>query len=104
LFSQTRLGKWLWRIFHEREAFWRVVIDYKYGNAWGGWCSNEVFGLYEMGLWTNIRKVWEELSSLTSFEMGDGCKIIFLLDLWREDQVLKKAFSDLFSITRLRKL
>lgn len=27
------------------------------------------------GLWKNIGKVWEELSSDTRFEMGDSCKL-----------------------------
>lgn len=26
-----------------REALWRVVVDSKYGSAWGGWCFNEVY-------------------------------------------------------------
>jgi hypothetical protein len=40
------LGKWLWCYTYEREAMWRLVVDFKYGSLWGGWCSNKVNGSY----------------------------------------------------------
>jgi hypothetical protein len=43
---------------HEKEAVWRVVVDLKYGSLWGGWCSNDVHGSYEVGIWKNIRRGW----------------------------------------------
>lgn len=30
---------------HERGAWWRVVVDAKYDNLWGGWCSIETLEL-----------------------------------------------------------
>jgi hypothetical protein len=75
--QRARLGKRLWRYVHERDALWRVVVDSKYASAWGGWCSNEFHGSYGVGHWKNIRRGWEELSSHTRFEMGDGSKIQF---------------------------
>jgi hypothetical protein len=56
LFNLALLEKWLWCYMHEREALWRVIMDSKYGYSWGGWCSNEVLGLYRVGLWKNIRR------------------------------------------------
>lgn len=41
MFNCALLGKWLWCYVHEREAWWRVVVDSKFGSLWGGWCSNE---------------------------------------------------------------
>jgi hypothetical protein len=70
VFNRALWGSGLWRYAHEREALWRVVVDSKYGSAWGGWCSNEVHGSYGVGLWKNIRRGWGELSSHTRFEMG----------------------------------
>jgi hypothetical protein len=52
-------GEVLWRYLYERETLWRVVVDVKYGSAWGGWCSNEVHGSYRVGLWKDIKKGWE---------------------------------------------
>jgi hypothetical protein len=40
MFNRALLEKWLWRYVHEREAWWRIVVDAKFGNASGGWCSN----------------------------------------------------------------
>jgi hypothetical protein len=31
-FNQALLGKWLWRYGYERDAWWRVVVDSKYGS------------------------------------------------------------------------
>jgi hypothetical protein len=49
-------GKWLWRFGIERDIWWRVVMDSKFGNLWGGWCSREPIGAFGVGLWKNIRK------------------------------------------------
>jgi hypothetical protein len=45
-FNCALLGKWFWRYVHEREAWWSVVVDSKFGSSWDGWCSNEPFGSY----------------------------------------------------------
>jgi hypothetical protein len=34
------------------------VVDSKYGSAWGGSCSREPIGPYEVGLWKNIKRGW----------------------------------------------
>jgi hypothetical protein len=36
LFNQAPLGKWLWCCAMEREAMWRLVVEAKYENMWGG--------------------------------------------------------------------
>jgi hypothetical protein len=40
-FNQALLSKYLWRYGLERDAWWRVMVDSKYGSSWGGWCSSE---------------------------------------------------------------
>ncbi|KAG2711134.1 hypothetical protein I3843_04G057600 [Carya illinoinensis] len=57
--NRALLGKWLWRYHRERDAFWREVIDSKYGSMRGGWCSNLVRGAHGVGLWKFIRNGWE---------------------------------------------
>jgi hypothetical protein len=97
-FNRALLGKWLWRYGNERDAWWRVVVDSKYGSLWGGWCSLEPGGVYGVGLWKNIRKGWEMFKSFTRLVVGDGTRISFWLDLWCGDTVLKEAFPGLFGI------
>ena len=41
-FNSALLGKWLWRYGIETDALWRKVIEAKYGNVWGGWCTKKV--------------------------------------------------------------
>ena len=56
VFNLALLGKWLWRYGSERDAWWRVMVDSKFGSLWGGWCSLEPKGAFGVGLWKNIRK------------------------------------------------
>jgi hypothetical protein len=32
-FNRVLLKKWFWHYVHEREAWWRVVVDSKFGNS-----------------------------------------------------------------------
>jgi len=100
-FNRALLGKWLWRFGIEREAWWRVAVDSKYGSLWGGWSSCEPVGAFGVGLWKNIRKGWETLSSFIRFEVGDGVRTKFWHDLWCGDMILKEAFPVLFGIARV---
>jgi len=102
MFNRALLGKWLWRFGLERDAWWRGVIDSKFGSMWGGWCSRELVGAFGVGLWKNIRKGWETFSGFTRFEVGDGERIRFWHDLWCGDSVLKEVFPDLFGIARVK--
>jgi hypothetical protein len=72
VFNHTLLGKWLWRFGIERDAWWRVAVDSKFGSLWGGWCFREPVGTFGVGLWKNIRKEWETLFGFARFEVGDG--------------------------------
>jgi len=76
-FNCALLGKWLWRFGIERDAWWRVVVESKFGSLWGGWCSREPVGAFGVGLWKNIRKGWEIFSGFTRFEVEDGVRTKF---------------------------
>ncbi|RVW32476.1 hypothetical protein CK203_081299 [Vitis vinifera] len=52
------LVRWNLRFANEREALWRSVISLKYGVEEGGWCTRDVMGINEVGLWKAIRKKW----------------------------------------------
>jgi hypothetical protein len=55
-FNRALLGKWLWHFGSQRDAWWRVMVDAKYGSLWGGWCSLELTSASGVGVWKNIRK------------------------------------------------
>ena len=81
VFNPALLGKWLCHYTHEREAWWRVVVEAKYGLVWGGWHSLDTIGLHGVGLWRFICKGWQLFSSHTSFDLGNGCNIKVLDDV-----------------------
>jgi hypothetical protein len=97
-FNRALLGKWLWRYVHEREAWWRVVVDAKFGSMGGGWCSRAPTGPHGVGLWKNIRRGWSLFCSHTRFELGDGSRIRFWDDVWCGQLPLKEAFPVLYGI------
>ena len=51
------LRKWLWRNVFEWGSLWRMVVEVKYGSAWGGWGTKEVMGPYGVSLWIYV--TWE---------------------------------------------
>ncbi|XP_059462221.1 uncharacterized protein LOC132191291, partial [Corylus avellana] len=98
VFNHALLGKWSWHYRSERDAWWRVVVDAKFGSLWGGWCSMELGGTFGVGLRKNIRKGWDTFQGFMSFEVGDGTRVRFWHDLRCGVTALKTAFPDLFSI------
>jgi hypothetical protein len=39
MFNCALLGKWLWCFGIEKDAWWRTVVESKFGCLRGGWCS-----------------------------------------------------------------
>jgi hypothetical protein len=81
VFNKALLGKWLWLYGIEKEAWWRIAVDSKFGSLWGGWCSLEPTGTFGMGLWKNIRKGWKKFVGFSRFEVGGGARTKFWHDL-----------------------
>ena len=53
-FNKALRRKWLWRYGMEREAYWRKVVEIKYGSS--GWCTEEGHGSYGVSVWKSIHK------------------------------------------------
>jgi hypothetical protein len=100
IFNKALLGKWLWRYAHERGAWWKSVVDAKYGSTWASWCSLKPPGSHGVGLWKNIRKGWSLLCSHTKLILGNGSRIRFWDDVWCGEVPLKEAFTVLYDIAR----
>ena len=58
LFNLNRalLCKWNWRFAHERDSLRILIIGTKFGEDVGGWCTCDIRGSYDTGLWKEIRK------------------------------------------------
>ena len=93
----------LWRYGTERNALWRKVIEAKYGDGRGGWCTKPVTGTYGVSAWKSIRSGWMDFSKFLQFDVGDGTRVNFWEDEWYRDCALKVAFPELYSISRTKK-
>ena len=74
----------------------------KYGNEWGGWCTKSVSGAHGVCLWKSIRKGWLNFSKFLWYDVGDGTRVKFWIDVWCRDRPLQKVFPDLYNISRTR--
>ena len=101
-FNSALLAKWLWHYGMENDALWRRVIGAKYGNEWGGWCTQSMSGAYGVCMWKSIRRGWLNFSKFLRYDVGDGTCVKFWANVWCGDSPLKEAFLDLYNISRRR--
>jgi len=80
-FNKVWLGKKLWRFAMERDVLWRKVVDIKYGSMRGGWCSKEVGGPFEVGVWKCIKRGWDAFVARVRYEAEDGSRVLFWHDV-----------------------
>jgi hypothetical protein len=84
IFNRALLGKWLWHYVYEREAWWKVIVNAKYGGD--GWCSLDPPRSHGVGLWKYIRMGWSLFCIHTKFILGHGSRIKFWHGVvWRDD-------------------
>jgi hypothetical protein len=88
----------LWRFANEREAWWRKLVEVIYDIMRGGRCSKEVEGPYGVGVWKCIRRWWDNFKHYVRFELGNGSRVLFWLDVWCGELPLKIVFPALFTI------
>ncbi|WJZ85876.1 hypothetical protein VitviT2T_005388 [Vitis vinifera] len=92
------LGKWLWRYPREGSALWHQVILSIYGSHSNGWDANTVVRWSYRCPWKAIAQVFQEFSLITRYVVGNGDRIRFWEDLWREDQPLGTQYPRLFRV------
>ena len=96
--NRAFLEKWTWRFAVEKNSLWKTVIKLKYGTEAGGWFANAPRGSYGIGLWKEISKESEQLKNDRFFELGDGCRIKFLEDVWCGETLLRVSFPSLYAL------
>ncbi|KAJ9698913.1 hypothetical protein PVL29_007804 [Vitis rotundifolia] len=96
--NKALLGKWVWRFAIEKDSLWKKVLVVKYGQEGLGWRTNEVRGLYGVGVWKEILKeacwCWDKFQ----FKVGKGTKIKFWIDHWCGNATLSQIFPQLSSL------
>jgi hypothetical protein len=97
-FNRTLLGKWLWRYASEPRAYWRKVVEAKYGSERGGWCSKVGAGSHGRGLWKFISKEWHHFSNHIRLIPGDGSRISFWGEAWCGSLPLMEVFPGLYRL------
>jgi hypothetical protein len=97
-FNRALLGKWLWRYANEPEAWWRKVVEAKYGSERGGWRSKVGTGSHGRGLWKYISKEWRHFSYHTRLTPGDGSRISFWGEAWCDNVPLLEVYPGLYSL------
>ena len=86
----------------ETEALWRRVIEVKYGNDWGGWCTKKVTSAYGVSLWRHIRSGWMSFSKHLLYDVGEGTRVKFWKHVWCGDCTRQEAFPELYCISRTK--
>lgn len=74
------LSKWLWRFNQGRNAWWRRMIQARYGEERHGWSRYGRLGLVGCGIWKSICKGLGEFFSLIKFKVNKGNRVKFWLD------------------------
>ena len=98
-FNSASLGKWLWSYGMQRDALWRKVIEAKYEDKGGGWCTKLVSRTNGVSVWKSIRSGWLDFSKFLRCDVGDDTRVKFWEDVWCRDCSLKEAFPELYSIS-----
>ncbi|WMV29916.1 hypothetical protein MTR67_023301 [Solanum verrucosum] len=96
--NNSLLLKWLWRYNGEDHALWREVIRHKFGEL-NPWCTNVSTDTYGVGVWKTIRALWPKLEGNLQKRVGDGKRIKFWKDAWKEQSPLMEIFPDLFILS-----
>ncbi|CAN0856758.1 Putative ribonuclease H protein At1g65750 [Linum grandiflorum] len=91
--NKALLGKWVWRFGVERSAWWRVLIELKFGSERGSeWRSTCVGISSGWSIWYWIWKESSEFWDLAYVDPGGGEWVRFWHDTWMPGKHLGRDF------------
>ncbi|CAN0921494.1 Putative ribonuclease H protein At1g65750 [Linum grandiflorum] len=91
--NKALLGKWLWRFGVEREAWWRILIEEKYGLERGSEWRSTCFGIsFGWSVWVWICKMSAEFWEGAYVDPGGGDWVTFWHDFWVPGKHLARDF------------
>ena len=100
--NQALLGKWLWSFSFEWESLWRKIIHGKFKEMEGRWTTRGVRDSFDMSIWKEITKGWEQFSFRLTIQIWNGRHPRFWWDGWAREFKLKSTFPVLFIIASLK--
>ncbi|WMV11609.1 hypothetical protein MTR67_004994, partial [Solanum verrucosum] len=74
------------------------AVRHKFGEL-NPWCTNVSTDTYGVGVWKTIRALWPKLEGNLQKRVGDGKRIKFWKDAWKEQSPLMEIFPDLFIVS-----
>ena len=70
ILNRALLCKLIWRFANEKNALWRNVISWKFGEDRGDWVSCAFRGAFGTSVWKEIRKEWDTVFPHVVFSQG----------------------------------
>ena len=81
ILNRALLCKWIWRFANEKNALWRNVIRWKFGEERGGWFFYAFRGTSGTSVWKEFRKEWDTIFPHVVFSLGNGRTLRFWKDV-----------------------
>ncbi|CAN0912200.1 Transposon TX1 uncharacterized 149 kDa protein [Linum grandiflorum] len=91
--NKALLGKWLWRFGTERAAWWRILIEVKYGLERGSDWRSTCYGISSgWSVWVWIWKLGSEFWDLAYVDPGGGDWVRSWHDVWVPGKLFARDF------------
>ena len=97
ILNRALLCKWIWCFANEKNALWRNVICWKFGQDQGGWVSCALRGASRISIWKEIRKEGDTVFPHV-FSLGNGGRLRFWKDVWCGEEALCDSFPSLYAL------
>ncbi|KAL5131249.1 putative ribonuclease H protein [Glycine soja] len=102
-FNEALLGKWGWELATNQNHFWPRIVMSKYGgwNALIHGRNSTAFSKW----WKDLKSIFQQqhtnrLSNNLCWKLGNGAKIRFWKDKWREDDLtLQEKYPTLYQVS-----
>ena len=102
------LGKWWWRCINERNRFWNVTLQSKYGRVLGIDPSSITIDGSSSYTLTSLLKIvrmgWDgdKLKNGFIWKFGDGRSVRFWEDIWYGQKALQHEYPRLFHLSMMK--
>ena len=102
-FNEALLGKWGWELATNQNHFWARIVMSKYG-GWNALIHGRNSTAFS-NWWKDLKSIFQQqhtnrLSNNLCWKLGNGAKIRFWKDKWREDDLtLQEKYPTLYQVS-----